>query len=306
MHLPNLEKLNEEIEISAFVTKKGANAIELAKRHGAEHASTSLDEMLDSVDFNAVLIGTRPNKHAEMVLKCLSSGKNVFVEKPLALSWDELEKIKDFYGSNDNVTLPLLMTGFNRRFSPYMKRIKEAIKNRNTPLIVNYQMNTKYLKENHWQRTDEGGGRNLAEACHIYDLFTFLCEAELDHVSASSIRSPNDNFGKNENFSVHLRFKDGSLCNLTYTSLGSTTYPKEICHLFFDQTVFYLNNYTSLDVFGPIDDHFETNFQDKGHFEEMKCFFKAIRGETDWPIPLWQQIQATEIALKVEDQINRV
>jgi predicted dehydrogenase len=165
-------------------------------------------------------------------------------------------------------------------------------------------MNTKCLAEDHWERTDEGGGRNLAEACHIYDLFTFLCDSEVDQVSASSIWSPYNRFGKNENFSVHLRFKDGSLCNLTYTSLGSTTYPKEICHLFFDQTVFYLNNYTSLDVFGRVNDHFETSFQDKGHFEEMKCFFKAIRGETDWPIPFWHQTQATEIALKVEDRIN--
>ncbi|MBH30522.1 MAG: oxidoreductase [Candidatus Marinimicrobia bacterium] len=303
MHLPNLEKLRDQIEFSAFVTRKGANAIELANRYGAEHASTSIDDILD-LDLDAVLIGTRPNKHAEMVLKCISSGKNVLTEKPLALGWEELHKIKDFYDSSDKVSLPLLMTGFNRRFSPYMKRIKEAIRFRNTPLIINYQMNTKYLPKDHWERTDEGGGRNLTEACHIYDLFTFLCDTEVDEISASSIRSTDDHYGKNENFSAHIRFVDGSLCNLTYTSLGSTAYPKEICHLFFDQTVFYLNNYTSLDVFGPIDDHFETSFQDKGHFEEMGCFFSAIRNKSDWPIPFWHQTQATEIALKVEDIIS--
>ena len=268
----NLARNLNDLGVLSAICDKNEEFLEKYKNiYSISQCYTNFDLLLQS-DIDAIVIATPAITHGSLVRQSLNAGKHVFVEKPLALSWDELEKIKDFYGANDNVKLPLLMTGFNRRFSPYMKRIKEVIKNRNTPLIVNYQMNTKYLEENHWQRTDEGGGRNLAEACHIYDLFTFLCETELDHVSASSIRSPNNNFGKNENFSVHLRFKDGSLCNLTYTSLGSTTYPKEICHLFFDQTVFYLNDYTSLDVFGPIEDHFETNFQDKGHFEEMKCF----------------------------------
>ena len=197
-----------------------------------------------------------------------------------------------------------MMTGFNRRFSPYLQRIKEDIIDRTTPLVMNYQINTKYLEKNHWLRNDEGGGRNLGEACHIYDLFTFLCDAEVDQVLASSISSDNESFGKNENFSAIVKFKDGSVGNLTYTSLGSTKYPKEICHIYCDQSVFFLNNYVNLDIIGPVDDILKTESPTKGHFEEMELFIRAIKGEIDWPIPLWQQIQSTEIALNVEDLIN--
>jgi predicted dehydrogenase len=304
MHLPNLEKLKDQIEISAFVTRRGANAMELAQHYGAEHASTSLDDILDSVSFDAVLIGTRHDKHMEMALKCLEAGKHVLVEKPLAISWNQLNNIKAFYEGNSEQDLPLLLTGFNRRFSPYLERIKTGISDRATPLVMNYQINTKYLQKDHWQRGDEGGGRNLGEACHIYDLFTFLCDAEVDQVSAFSISSADESFGKNENFSAIVRFKDGSVGNLTYTSLGSTKYPKEICHIYCDQSVFFLNNYVNLDIIGPVDDILKTESPTKGHFEEMELFIRAIKGEIDWPIPLWQQIQSTEIALNVEDLIN--
>jgi predicted dehydrogenase len=288
------------------VNKKGANSIAIARHYGIDHASTSLDDVLDSLDFDAVLIGTRHDKHAEMALRCLKAGKHILIEKPLAISWDQLISIKEFYDGNSDQNFPLLMTGFNRRFSPYLEKIKKNISNRSTPLVMNYQINTKYLEKDHWQRSDEGGGRNLGEACHIYDLFTFLCEAEVDHVSASSIRSADESFGKNENFSATISFKDGSIGNLTYTSLGSTKYPKEICHIFCDQSVYNLNNYTSLEVLGIVDDILTTESPQKGHFEEMELFIRAIKGEIDWPIPLWQQIQATEIALRVEDQIYGV
>jgi predicted dehydrogenase len=226
------------------------------------------------------------------------------VEKPLAITWDELDKIKEFYSDTNAQDLPLIMTGFNRRFSPYINRIKKLIDSRMTPLVMNYQINTKYLQKDHWQRSDEGGGRNLGEACHIYDLFTFLCDAEVDHVSASSIRSVDESFGKNENFSATVSFKDGSIGNLTYTSLGSTKYPKEICHIFCDKSVYYINNYTSLNIIGPVNDALRTEPPDKGHFKEIEIYVRAIKGEIDWPIPLWQQFQATAIALNVEDQIN--
>jgi predicted dehydrogenase/threonine dehydrogenase-like Zn-dependent dehydrogenase len=302
MHLPNLEKLRDQVEISAFVTRKGANAMELAQHYGAEHASTSLDDILDSVAFDAVLIGTRHDKHTEITLKCLKAGKHVLVEKPLAITWDELNQIKEF--NNSKQDFPLLMVGFNRRFSPYLEKINKRICERTTPLVMNYQINTKHLQKDHWQRGDEGGGRNVGEACHIYDLFTFLCNSQVDQVSASSISSPDESFGRNENFCTTIKFKDGSIGNLTYTSLGSTKYPKEICHIFCDQSIFYLNNYNSLDILGPIDDTFKTDSGNKGHFKEIELFINAVKGKIDWPIPLWQQIQATEIALKAEDLIN--
>ena len=305
VHLPNIVKLKGQVEISAIVNKTGSKAMEVAKECGASYASTSLDDILADDSIDAVMIGTRHNVHAEMVLKCLTSGKHVFIEKPLAISWDQLNQIEKFYNSNSRKA-PLLLTGFNRRFSPYLVKIYSHIKNRTTPLVMNYQINTKYLPKDHWQRSEEGGGRNIGEACHIYDAFTFLTNAEVEHISATSIRSGNNTFGKNENFVATISFKDGSIGNLAYTSLGSTKYPKETCHLFCDQSVFYLKNFVSLEVFGAVEDVYKTKIPQKGHLTEIEMFISAIKGEDDWPIPLWQQIQATKIALVVEDIINGV
>jgi len=305
VHLPNLVTLKDQIEISAIVNKTGAKAIEVAKEYGASYASTSLDDILADDSIDAVMIGTRHSVHSEMVLKCLTSGKHVFIEKPLAMSWGELNQIEKFYNSNRKKA-PLLLTGFNRRFSPYLEKINSHIRNRTTPLVMNYQINTKYLPKDHWQRSNEGGGRNIGEACHIYDVFTFLSNAEVEHVSATSIRSGNNTFGKNENFIATITFKDGSIGNLTYTSLGSTKYPKEICHLFCDQSIFYLKNFVSLELFGAVEDVYETIIPNKGHLTEIEMFIRAVKGEGDWPIPLWQQIQATKIALIVEDKINGI
>ncbi len=305
VHLPNLVKLKDQVKISAIANKKGASSLEIAKDYGADFVSTSLDDIIASKDIDAVLIGTRHDTHSEIVLKCLEAGKHVFVEKPLAIQWDALNKIKEYY---DNIKgdqkVPLLLTGFNRRFSPYIEKIKRLTEKRNSPIVMNYQINTKCLNKEHWQRSKEGGGRNLGEACHIYDVFTFLAGAEVEKISALSIGNNDEIFGRNENFSATISFKDGSIGNLTYTSLGSRAYPKEIFHVFCDQSVFYLNNYRNLEIFGPLEEKYSTDVTEKGHFKELETFFLAIQSAFDWPIPLWQQIQASSIALHIEELLE--
>ena len=305
VHLPNLVKLKDQVKISAIVNKKGASSLEVAKSYGADFVSTSLDDITTSSDIDAVLIGTRHDSHSEMIIKCLEAGKHVFVEKPLAIQWDALKKIQEYYDNNiGEQKVPLLLTGFNRRFSPCLEKIKQLTEKRNSPIVMNYQINTKCLDKEHWQRSKEGGGRNLGEACHVYDVFTFLAGAEVKKIAALSIGNSNEIFGRNENFSATISFEDGSIGNLTYTSLGSTVYPKEIFHIFCDQSVIYLNNYKTLKIFGPSEEKYSTDASEKGHLKEIETFLRSVRGDCDWPIPLWQQIQATEIALTVEDQIN--
>ena len=131
--------------------------------------------LLKVPEVEIVVIATLHDSLAQISLAAIKAGKHVLVEKPLAISWNQLNNIKAFYDGNSEQDLPLLLTGFNRRFSPYLERIKTGISDRATPLVMNYQINTKYLQKDHWQRGDEGGGRNVGEACHIYDLFTFLC-----------------------------------------------------------------------------------------------------------------------------------
>ena len=305
MYFPNLKRINDIVHIQAIVNKRGHNAIQIAKEQNANYASTSIDDILNDNNIDAVIIATRHNTHADLALSALESGKHVLLEKPLALNFEELEKIRKYFSHKSSGNFPpLLLTGFNRRFSPHILNLKNNISNRVNPLIINYQINTKPLDYNHWEKTEEGGGRNLGEACHIYDLFTFLTGGKATSINAKSVSVNEGTFDKNENFIATIKFDDGSICNLTYTCIGTSQYPKEIATIYCDGTVYQLNDYLKFDAIGVNSFNLVLPQKDKGHYKELTSFFDAIKNNKNWPIPLWQQIQATEIALEVEKQIN--
>jgi predicted dehydrogenase len=307
VHLPNLKKLGKDISIGAIVSRTGANAMKVAKQYGANYATSSFEDVISDPEIDTVLIGTRHNLHADMTIKSLQAGKNVLVEKPLAMSGEELLAIEEFYKAKNttiNNGLPILMVGFNRRFSPMIKKMKEIVSKRITPLIMNYQMNAGFLPTDHWLRTKEGGGRNIGEACHIYDLFTFLTESEVSDIKVSSINIASDEHANNENFTATLSFADGSVGSLTFTSLGSSKYPKEVFHVYANEAVHILTDYRQLEFVGGASQVIRSENIEKGHLEELEAFVDVLKNGGEWPISLWQQIQASRIALTVEEQIK--
>lgn len=302
VHLPFLREMASKVELTAIATRSGAGALETGRQFGAKFATTSYNEILTSKEIDSVLIGTRHNLHASITLQALMAGKNVFVEKPLTLTEKDLTEIESFY--EDGIDhLPLLLTGFNRRFSPLASKLKKAIMTIGKPIVIDYQMNAEYLPENHWTNTDEGGGRNLGEACHIYDLFTYLTESNVSKTTSVNTIT-NRSHPQNANFAASFSFNDGSIATLTYTTRGSTNYPKELMHVYAGESVFVLNDFISLKSFGPAEILVDNNVANKGHTEIIKSFVAAVKDNNDWPIPLWQQVQATRMALKVESQIN--
>ncbi len=311
MHLPNLQSLSEHYHIQAIVSRTGHNAQAAAKQFGANYAGTDYRAVLDDPEVDAVLITTRHNLHADMVLQALKASKHVLVEKPLCLNRQELNAIISFYGfdhdSNKPINVstnqPLLMTGFNRRFSPHARRIKEIIANRTNSMIINYRMNAGYIPLDHWVHTEEGGGRNIGEACHIYDLFTYFTESKVAKVSAHAINPTTGHYSHRDNFVATLRFDDGSIATLIYTALGAKDYPKERLEIFVDGKVIALDDYKQLTVIGTNAKGLKGKIANKGHKGELEAFGRAIRHGGDWPIPLWQQVQAAEISFEVEKEL---
>lgn len=304
VHLPALRQLSDLYSIRAVVSRTGHNAKSTATQFGATYAATDYQEVLNDSEVDAILIATRHNLHASMVLEALASGKHVFVEKPLALNRPELDKIvQHFESSSPSNGSPVLLTGFNRRFSPFAHRLRELTKNRKHPMILNYQMNAGRIPFDHWVHSEEGGGRNLGEACHIYDLFTFLIGSKATDVSTRTIRCGGEYYSHRDNFAATISFADGSLATLTYTALGSTDYPKEKLEVFVEGTVIVLDDYKKLTVAGMNNPGLSLKIADKGHRAELKAFGESIVKGGAWPIELWEQVQATEIALAVEDQL---
>ena len=302
MHIPNLQALNGRYQIHAVASRTGSNASNTAKRVGAQYCTTDYQEILNDPKVDAVLIGTRHNQHASMAVQALRAGKHVLVEKPLALTRDELETVQNFFEKNRQT--PVLLTGFNRRFSPFAQRAKELVESRTNPMIINYRMNAGYIPLSHWVHSEEGGGRNLGEACHIYDLFTFFTNSKVVSVQARSLAPKTQHYSSRDNFVATLGFEDGSVATLTYTALGSTEFPKEQMEIYWDGKVLMLDDYKQLQVHGSNAKGMTSKRADKGHKREMEVFADTLNQGGEWPIPLWQQVQATEIALQVEEQLK--
>jgi len=304
-HLPNLQSLSDDYHIRTVVSRTGANAVAVAKQFGAAMASTDYREALSDPSVDAVLITTRHDLHGLIALEALEAGKHVLVEKPLSLTRDGLDRLVAFYGKiPEGSPAPILLTGFNRRFSPHARVLRDAVGARSNPVILQYTMNAGYLPLDHWVHGKEGGGRNLGEACHVYDLFTFLTGSRFVSVTAKAIRPATGHYGARDNFVATVSFEDGSVASLAYTALGSGDYPKERLEVFADGKVFILDNYRKLSVYGAKIKGLETPSVEKGHREELVAFALAVRDGGEGPIPFWQQVQATEIALRVEEQLR--
>lgn len=163
-------------------------------------------------------------------------------------------------------------------------------------------MNAGYIPLTHWVHGEEGGGRNIGEACHIYDLFNFFTDSEVASLETKSISPKTDQFAKNDNFVTIIKYNDGSVCNLIYTALGSKDYPKEEMEIYCEGKIIRMSDYKSLKVYGLKFKSIETKTVEKGHVEELQAFADAINKGKE-AIPLWQQVQATEISFEVEKQI---
>ena len=301
MHLPNIKHLSDLYQLRTVMSRTGTNAEAVARQFGADYATTSYEKVLVDDAIDMVLIATRHNLHADMVLAALKAGKHVLVEKPLAINTEELAKIEEFY--RDHQDAPLLLTGFNRRHSRYLQEIAKHTTARQNPMIIHYTMNAGYIPLDHWVHTEEGAGRNIGEACHIYDVFNFLTGAKAVSVSASSIQPSGAYYSAKDNFVATITYVDGSVANLIYTAVGSKDYPKETMEIFFDGKIITLDDYRSMKGYGVKLASIETKGSEKGQLEELEAFGKAIKEGHEAPISLWQQMQAMQIAFAVEAQI---
>jgi predicted dehydrogenase/threonine dehydrogenase-like Zn-dependent dehydrogenase len=301
MHLPNLQQLRSDFDLHCVMSRTGANARAAATRFGAVYATTDYEQILSDPDVDLVLIATRHHLHGGMVLKALQAGKHVIVEKPLTIYPRELDAIEEFYRKQPNS--PLLMVGFNRRFSPAILRVQQMLAGRTSPLVVDYRMNAGYIPGDHWTQTEEGGGRNLGEACHIYDLFNAFTGSDYRSISAHAIRPDGKQWKRNDNFVATVSYAEGSICSLTYTALGNKSFPKESMQIFVDGKVISLDDYKTLAIFGSRRKGWRSVSQEKGQLEELRALADCLLRGKPWPIPLEQQIRTTRISFEVERQI---
>ena len=304
VHLPNMIKLKERYQLRAVMSRTGANAKSVAKQYEAAYCASAYDEILNDPDIDLVMITTRHDLHGGMVLQALQAGKHVFVEKPLAISPAEVDAIESFYTSHQGGG-PVLMTGYNRRFAPAIVRAREVLEGSSTPLILNYRMNAGFIPREHWVHQAEGGGRNIGEACHIYDLFNYFSwGSEVEGVNARGIIPSGRQWGRNDNFVAMVHYRNGNICTLTYTAMGAKSHPKEKMDIYADGKVVSMDDYKQLDVSGGRYKGWHASAMQKGQFEELALLANCLLDGQEWPISLADQLSAARISFAVEHQIT--
>lgn len=301
-YFPALQALGDRYAVRAVVGRTGHTAQEAARGCGAAYATTDLAQVLDDQDVDAVVIGTRHDQHAALALQALRAGKHVLVEKPLTLSAAELAEIEAFFASAGS-SAPVLLTGFNRRFSPTARALRERLASAANPALLVYRVNAGHLPQDHWVHGPEGGGRNLGEACHFYDLFTFLSGARVRDVAAVPVHPRTAYYRADDNFSALVSFDDGTVASLAYTAMGWPGEAKERLDAYCDGDILRLEDFHSLGSAREGKTIISSAQPEKGLREQLKAFHAAVRGESGWPAELWEQVQATRIALEVQTHL---
>jgi predicted dehydrogenase/threonine dehydrogenase-like Zn-dependent dehydrogenase len=296
MHLPNLKQLPSLYHLQAVVSKTGLNARNVGTQFGAKYATTDYQDVLNDPDVDMVMICTRHNLHAQQIIQAAQAGKAVFVEKPMALTLKEIDEIEKTLAQHP---VPF-MVGFNRRFSPSATRAKEILSNNPGPLMLMYRVNAGYIPLNHWVHGSEGGGRIIGEACHMLDLLKYLVSpAKVESYQSTAIRPSQDHLSASDNVTISIRYADGSVATLLYTSLGTADFPKEYLEIYAGDRVLVMDDFKSLRVHGASLKGWQSDIQDKGHINELRAFAAYVAGKADAPISLSDLIETTRLTIQV-------
>jgi len=300
--LPLASKL-KNTQIHTIIDTDAANALNVARQYKAESHHNDYKTILNNQDINTVIIATPHALHAQQTIDCLKAGKAVFVEKPAAVTEEQLEKLETFFRQNE--TAPLYCVDFNRSFAPFIHKIKTVLANRKNPLVIHYRMNAGYIPTDHWIQQQKHGGRIIGEACHIFELFCFLTGAKPTNTSVNAINPTEKSILSNDNMSVQISFDDGSVCSLLYTALGNNTLAKERMELFFDGKSIVMDDYKQLHGYGlPRSFNEKTKQADKGHKNLLSRFMQAVQDGSSPPIPLERIFMATRLSIEINEQVR--
>ncbi len=272
--IPAFKKCNANFHIIGDGSGKGS--FHLARQFAFNKVTTDMRVILEDNSSNALVIATRHDSHAELVLKALKKNKHIFVEKPLCLTLDQLASIQENLRSNK-----ILMVGFNRRFSPLVQLLKTELEKINSKSNFIYTCNAGSLPNDHWLLDPvKGGGRLIGEACHFVDLIRYLANSPIQEINFTPIETTS------QSFYLTLKFKNGSSGSIQYLTNGSYSFPKERLEVFSSGKVFQLDNYRTLKGWGVRKFRTQRLFnQNKGQYNCAKAFLDAIQNGDKSPIP---------------------
>jgi predicted dehydrogenase/threonine dehydrogenase-like Zn-dependent dehydrogenase len=294
-------------QFHTIVTAGGINGVIHGERAGFAEASTDVAGMLENAAINTVAIVTRHDSHAHFVVQALKAGKNVFVEKPLAIHLNELADVKAAYAeAHLSGRGPQLMVGFNRRFSPQVQKMKALLEAIKEPKSFIMTMNAGAIPANHWTQDNAvGGGRIIGEACHFIDLMRFLAGSPVVSIQARRMGDTPGVPVTEDKASITLGFADGSFGTILYLANGATSFPKERVEVFAAGRVLQLDNFRRLNGYGwPGFSKLNLWKQDKGQNACAAAFLLAVEKGVA-AIPPEEIFEVARLTIEVAELLRR-
>ncbi len=295
--LPRLKK-NSKVVCHTISSLRGATADNAKNNFGFLFSEADEEKVLNCPEINSVIIATRHNTHAELTAQALAQGKAVFVEKPLAL---DLQGINKVINARNN-SQAFFQVGFNRRFSPLVAKMMETISNLPGPRVILMRVNAGFIDTTHWvQLEQEGGGRILGEVCHFVDLARYIAQSPILAIQAEATNSSSK---LADNLSLQLTFLDGSVGTIIYTSLGNDLVGKELIEVYVSGTIAILEDFKTLTVSTKDRKAITKRTQDKGFDKCIKAFVDAVCSEKLPPIEELELIETSQATIGVLEAIR--
>jgi polar amino acid transport system substrate-binding protein len=300
MLLPHFKAAGAEFETIA--TASGVSALNAGKQFGFRACASSAEEVIDDARVNLLVIATRHDLHAPLASRALERGRHVFVEKPLALSDEELEGVLAAAARSEG----RLMVGFNRRFSPLARAARDFFEGRRDPLSLVYRINAGRIPREHWAQDErEGGGRIIGEVCHFVDLLQFWTGAPPVRVYAESVAGRNREMVDEDSVMITLRFADGSNATIAYLAEGDKALAKERVEIFGEGRTFILDDFRGATLYrNGREEIIKPRAQDKGLAEETRAVCEVVLRGSDAPIALADLAATTRATFRIRESLR--
>lgn len=283
MLLPHLVR-NDHIHLARVATATSLSAQNAQRKFGFQSVTTDYREVIEATDIDAVIVATRHASHAPLVAAALRAGKAVYVEKPLAITLEGVEEVRQAVQESNN---DRLMIGFNRRFAPLIRKLSERMGGRRTALVSHYRVHAGRLSEGSWYLDPAEGSRFVGEAGHFFDVMAYIADSRPVSVTAMALRPAKVTCDDLENMSVAVRYENGSVGNLLYLTQGGSKLPKEVIEVFGGGVTSQLHNFESLTFYdGSSRKRMRDMRVDKGQRGELEAFADAVRAGRPMPIPI--------------------
>ncbi|MEQ8903310.1 MAG: bi-domain-containing oxidoreductase [Roseovarius sp.] len=289
-------------QLHTIASAGGTNAVLHGRTGRFAKATSDTDALIADPAINTIAIVTRHNSHARLTAQALRAGKHVFVEKPLALTHDELEDVRAAHATSDRQ----LMVGFNRRFAPQVQVMKKLLTAVTAPKSFVMVMNAGAIPADHWtQDPAVGGGRIIGEACHYIDLMRFLADAPITSVQARRMGGTDAEAVSEDKAAIMLGFADGSFGTIHYLANGGASFPKERVEVFAAGRTLQLDNFLKLRGFNwPGFKKQNLWRQDKGQTACAAAFLAAVEQGGSAPIPAEELFEVARVTLETADQLR--